>query len=284
MHGGRQFAPNIHATFASTLMLMLFTQIILGVYLRLHLSRGIHGSIRRYVVLGHGVVGKALPVASWVQMLFGGITALGFCRADHLGQCLAHFIMGSAFIGYGIILTMMMMVGQPWLRRNGRSQEFYDSSFITAWGIVNTFTEHRWGQAWSHNDLQHTSMGIIWWCAGLVGIWLSRKKDGGPRRNIVPAVVIFLTGWSMSAHPQHLPVSGKVHTMFGYTLMLAGLTRIVEVAFVLRDKNTLADAGDSVNSFQHLPPFVRVSCDLPRLTLTSVSAPHCVWLPLHGRD
>ncbi|KAI9826856.1 MAG: hypothetical protein M1832_005795 [Thelocarpon impressellum] len=255
-HGGRRFAPNIHAAFSSSLMLMMFCQIGLGVYLRLHLSKGVHGAVRRYVVVGHGVVGKLLPVASWVQMLFGGITALGFCHDDHLGQCLAHFIMGSAFIGYGIVLTLMLLVGQAWLRRTGRSQEFFDSCFITAWGVVNTFTEHRWGQPWRHNDLQHTSMGIIWWCAGLVGIWLSRARDGAPRRNLIPGIVIFVTGWAMSAHPQHLPLSSKVHTMFGYTIMLAGLTRVVEIAFVLRDRNTLSEDGSAPSSFQNLPPFL----------------------------
>ena len=265
-HKGRQFGPNIHSHFSSSLMLMLFTQIILGVYLRLHLSKGMHGRIRKPVVLVHGIIGKLLPVVSWVQMLFGGITALGFCREDHLGQCLAHFIMGSAFIGYGIVLTIMMLVGQFWLKRTGRSQEFFDSTFITLWGIVNTFTEHRWGGPWVHNDLQHTSMGIVWWCAGMVGMWLSRKRDGTPKRNLFPGMVIFLTGWAMSGHPQHNPTSTMVHKFFGYTLMMAGLTRMVEIAFVLRDKATLSEDGTDINSFQHIPPFVcpPISVGLPR--------------------
>ena len=242
-------------------MLMLIAQIVLGVYLRLHLERGIHGKIRRFVVMGHGVLGKALPVASWLQMLFGGITALGFCRDDHLGQCLAHFIMGSAFIGYGIILTILLLVGQVWLRRTGRSQEFFDSAIIAAWGCVNTFTEHRWGHPWVKNDLQHTSMGIVWWCAGLLGLWLSRKRDGKPRRNIFPAIVIFLTGWGMGGHPQSLELSTHVHSVFGYTLMTAGAVRMVEVAFLLKDKNSMSDDEiEEINSFQYLTPFV--SCSL----------------------
>src|SRR5579862_705054 len=133
-HKGRQFAPNIHSAFASSLMLMLALQVCLGIYLKLHLEKGFHGIIRRYVVICHGVVGKVMPVVSWVQMLFGGITALGFCRKDHLGQCLAHFIMGSAFIAYGIILTILLLAGQLWLKRTGRSQEFFDSIVIAAWG------------------------------------------------------------------------------------------------------------------------------------------------------
>lgn len=258
-HKGRQFTEdNVHAKFVPIIMLMLIAQIVMGVYLKLHLEKGIHGKIRRVVVVGHGVVGKALPVVTWVQFVFGGITALGFCRADHTGQCLAHFIMGSAFIAYGIILIILLLVGQMWLKRTGRSQEFFDSLVIAAWGCVNTFTEHRWGQPWAHNDLQHTSMGIIWWAAGLVGMWLSRKRNGQPKRNLIPGMVIFVTGWAMSAHPQHLPISTMIHTVFGFTLMAAGAARIIEISFVLRDRSAITnDLEDpDPNSFQYLTPFL----------------------------
>lgn len=254
LHKGRMFSENIHASFSNWLMLMLATQIIFGIYLRLHISTGFHGTLRKIVTVGHGIIGKAMPLVSWVQIIFGAITSLGFCREDHLGQCLAHFIMGSAFIGYGMIMIMIMLVGQYWLQRMGRSPEFFDSSMIAAWGCVNTFTEHRWGGPWVGNDIQHTTMGVIWWCAGLAGIWLSRKRDGSPKRNFIPGFVIFLTGWAMSAHPQHLPISTMIHTVFGYTLMAAGLTRVIEVSFVLRDQNTISDDGDA-NSFQYISPF-----------------------------
>lgn len=224
----------------------------------------------------HGVLGKAMPVAAWVQMLFGGITAQGFCRGEHLGQCAAHFIMGSAFIAYGIILAILLLVGQGWLRRRGRSQEFFDSCVITAWGCVNTFTEHHWGTPWVKNDLQHTSMGVIWWCAGLVGIWLSRTRDGQPKRNIIPAIVIGLTGWGMSGHPQELALSTMLHQVFGYTLMGAGLARLIEISFVLKDKNTWEEGSDEPSSFQHLTPFVSIESaysNTLRLTGCSCSSP-----------
>ncbi|EEP79541.1 conserved hypothetical protein [Uncinocarpus reesii 1704] len=256
MHKGRRFAPNIHAAFANSLMLMLIIQLVLGTYLKLHLSKGIHSKIRKYVVTLHGVMGKMMPLVSWIQMIFGGITALGFCHEDHLGQCLAHFIMGSAFIAYGIVLTILLLVGQVWLRRTGRSQEFFDSLIIALWGCVNTFTEHRWGQPWRHNDMQHTSMGIIWWCAGLLGLWLSRRRNGRPRRNIFPGIVILLTGYAMSSHPQHLPISAMVHSIFGYTLMAAGAVRIVEICFVLKDRSALSYDGTEASSFQYLTPFL----------------------------
>lgn len=253
-HKGRQFTENIHGQFVPYIMLMLISQVVMGVYLKLHLERGINGKIRGIVVKAHGIFGKALPIVTWVQFLFGGITALGFCRADHTGQCLAHFIMGSAFIAYGIILVILLLVGQQWLRRTGRSQEFFDSLVIAAWGCVNTFTEHRWGGPWVHNDLQHTSMGIIWWAAGLVGVWLSRTRGGRPKRNLIPGIVIFVTGWAMSAHPQHLPISTMIHTVFGYTLMAAGAARIIEISFVLRDRQSTEDSDP--NSFQYMTPFL----------------------------
>jgi hypothetical protein len=181
---------------------MLGIQVGLGIYLKLHLEQGFHRKIRTFVVVLHGIIGKAMPLVSWVQMLFGGITVLGFCRADHLGQCLAHFIMGTGFIAYGVILALMLLVGQAWLKRTRKSQEFWDSLVIALWGCVNTFTEHRWGQTWNHGDIQHTSMGIVWWCAGLLGLWLSKGRDGQSKRNVIPAVVIFLTGWAM--------VSGRI--------------------------------------------------------------------------
>jgi hypothetical protein len=237
-------------------MLMLVAQVAMGAYLKMHLEKGLHARIRKVVVKCHSVVGKTLPVVTWVQFVFGGITALGFCRADHTGQCLAHYIMGSAFIAYGIVLIILLLVGQAWLKRTGRSQEFFDSLVIAAWGCVNTFTEHRWGQPWAHNDLQHTSMGIIWWSAGLVGLWLSRTRSGQPKRNLIPAIVVFMTGWAMSAHPQNLPISTMIHTVFGYTLMAAGAARGIEISFVLKDASTTEGPSSDPNSFQYLTPFL----------------------------
>ena len=42
--------------------------------------------------------------------------------------------MGSSFIGYGIIMVIILFAGQAWLKRTGRSQEFWDSLVITIWG------------------------------------------------------------------------------------------------------------------------------------------------------
>ncbi|THH11638.1 hypothetical protein EW146_g7974 [Bondarzewia mesenterica] len=91
-------------------------------------------------------------------------------------------------------------------------------------------------------------------------------------------ISIILTGFAMSDHQQALMISTRVHAIFGYTLMLAGLTRIVEVCFIApkflpvehvegveddQSEHTLADGKEEVQSkggaFRHLPPFLLVA-------------------------
>ncbi|KAH8168503.1 protein YTP1 [Sarocladium implicatum] len=256
-HTGREFKrSNVHASFAWILQVLLGAQVVFGLYLKGHWGEsGINGRVHRLVRPCHSVLGKAMPVFAWAQMVFGGITALGFCQGDYLGQCAAHFIMGSAFVGYGVVLTIILLVGQVWIRRSGRSQEFYDSVILTVWGCINAFTEHHWGTEWVRNDWQHTMIGVIWWCAGAIGIWLSRDRNRRPKRNFIPGAVLFVTGWTMSAHPQELMVSAATHQAFGFALMSAGLARVAEIAFILGDKQTFSVDGRSYNSFQLVPIF-----------------------------
>ncbi|WLF76606.1 hypothetical protein PVL30_000308 [Lodderomyces elongisporus] len=196
----------------------------------------------------------------WVRVCMAPVALFGFCYGKHTGQCIAHGIMGSAFILYSFILSVVLVV--PWIRKHQlhqqnantakfQSQEFYDSTVMMVWGIVNTFTEHRWGrEGWNMGDYQHTAMGIIWWGGGLLGMWLSRNN----KRSFVPSLLLIYTGWSMSQHFQHSEVSTRVHAMFGTALMSAGVTRIIEISFVLKDRACHLPSGKIV-SFQYLPPF-----------------------------
>jgi len=171
-------------------------------------------------------------------------------------------------------------VVEVWVRKSGRSPDWWDSWVILAWGIVNTFTEHR-GSAWSVKDMQHTILGILWWCGGILGVYLSRNNQ----RTVVPSIIIILTGYAMSDHAQALKLSTKVHAVFGYTLMLAGLSRLIEVCFIVpsyapmdgveddRSDHTLADgasleAFSKGRAFRHLPPFLLVSAGLLFMSAT----------------
>ncbi|KAI7849284.1 hypothetical protein BDC45DRAFT_448852 [Circinella umbellata] len=248
-HAGRNYEPHIaHRWFASIVIWSVVGQLILGGYLKLHWESGIHGRFRPFFARFHKVLGALVPVIGYVQIVLGVIASVGFCYGDSTGQCLAHFIMGSSFVGYGILLLLSLRVGGPWLLRRGKSQEWYDSWVIMLWGIINTFTEHRWGQDWNHGDYQHTSMGIIWWIAGLVGIVLSRNG----KRSVVPSVLIILTAAAFQGHAQHVPNSGQIHSYFGYMLMAGGLSRIVEICFVWKE-------GDfNISPWQYLPPLTLI--------------------------
>lgn len=199
-------------------------------------------------------------LTGWVRVCMAPVALFGFCYGKATGQCIAHGIMGSSFVMYGFVLAWVLVV--PWIRNhqrmnsspNGKSQEFWDSSLMCLWGIVNTFTEHRWGREdWSHGDYQHTAMGIIWWCGGLLGMWLSRKNN---TRSIVPGILLIFTGYAMSEHSQHMVLSTKVHAMFGFVLMSGGFSRVVEICFVLRDARS-SESG-KIMAFQHFPPLCLV--------------------------
>lgn len=193
----------------------------------------------------------------FIRVMLAVVALFGFCYGGHTGQCLAHGIMGTAFIAYSFILVLVLLI--PWIRKHQLadsdsskyfSQEFWDLTVICLWGIVNTFTEHRWGdEPWWMGDYQHTAMGIIWWCGGLLGMWLSR----GNRRSWVPSIILVFTGWSMSEHTQHTLISTKVHMVFGMALMAAGITRVIEICFMLKDRATTPDG--KIRAFQYFPPF-----------------------------
>lgn len=210
----------------------------MSLLLLIYMPRGILANIKNAINIAHTTASVVQPLISWVCTGLSVISLLGFCKSDgdHTGQCIAHGIMGTAFITYGILLMCMLYFGQNFLIRVNRSQEFFDSWVITVWGIINTFTEHRWGKDWNHKDVQHTSMGIVWWAVGMFGIYTTWDRvNNKPKRSHIPGFIMILTGYAMMSHSQSLKVSSHVHYMFGVMLILAGLARVIEISFVLND-------------------------------------------------
>lgn len=137
--------------------------------------------IRKVVLTIHSILGRLYPVIGYIQMLLGVIVGLGYCDAGtgHLGQCLAHHIMGSSFMGYGIFLLVMSMYGGSWLKSRGMSQEFLDSTVIMVFGVCITFTMHGFlepaAEGWNHRDYQHTALGVLFWTGGALGMYTGRN-------------------------------------------------------------------------------------------------------------
>ncbi|KAJ3336271.1 hypothetical protein HDU93_003179, partial [Gonapodya sp. JEL0774] len=144
-----------------------------------------------------------IPVAGFLQCALGAIAWGGLCGPEELYQCLAHHIMGSAFVIYGfVLLSMAKLGGVSWLARKGWSPELIDGSVIFIWGVINTFALHR-GGPWTHKDLQHVSLGLLWVFGGSLAVFLAWPVAGSPpRRNVLPALVIAITGWGMGEHGQ----------------------------------------------------------------------------------
>lgn len=76
----------------------------------------------------------------------------------------------------------------------------------------------------------------------------------------------------MSAHEQSTVFSTKVHTLFGFALVAAGIARIIEICFVMNDAP--ADSSHP-RAFQHLPPFFLV---LSGLTFLSATEEQVHWI------
>ncbi|KAJ3177866.1 hypothetical protein HDU87_004148 [Geranomyces variabilis] len=268
-HGGRKFPVGAHSSVASAIVVLLAVQVTLGVYLKLHIHEGTR--FRQATLLVHGILGKAWPIVSWLQIMLGVVTGLGFCFGEHLMQCLAHLIMGSGFVVYGAVYAIMLRLGSRWLAQRGHSQEYIDSWVLTIWGVINTFTEHH-GGPWSHKDLQHTSMGIVWWFDAFIDLtkinsifYLSARSPFGLNNSPIPALLLIFTGFAFGAHAQDLVLSAQLHGIFGTTLMLTGVVRIIEITFVLRDQP--ADS-ENILSFQHLPPFLLMVSGIMFMTVT----------------
>src|SRR4051794_7218265 len=108
--------------------------------------------------------------------------------------------------------------------------------------------------------MQHTAMGILWWTGGLVGTLMTWHSPANTR-NLLPALILALTGLSMAAHAQHSPTSGQVHTIFGTALVLAGLMRMAEILMIVSGvlhEDRVDERGRPVHHpFQVIPILVR---------------------------
>ncbi|KAJ2389671.1 hypothetical protein GGI05_003432 [Coemansia sp. RSA 2603] len=254
-HGGRAFKENAHSKFSWFMLWLLAAQLGAGIYLKLHTEKRFNDVVRPYIRIAHKYMAITMIVTTYVQVLLGVVAWLGYCYDGYLGQCLAHLIMGSSFLAYGIWLLLLVRVAGPWLSKFGRSPELYDSAMIMVWGLFNTFTEHGFiekSHGWSHKDLQHTSMGVIWFCGGLLSTYMLRKAEY-KERSLFPSIILIFTGCAMAAHEQDTEFSTKVHFVFGSSLVLAGLTRCIEIMMITT--GLIRTDTKEPNPFQYIPVF-----------------------------
>ena len=149
----------------------------------------------------HGVIGRPLFLLGFLQLSTGVATVTGIFKANDIYNGLAHFIkgtgprktgllmLGGIFFNYGVITLGRYlgvfadlgwawnlkppgaMTGQKWKDR-APSAEFVESFFICIYGASQSFMEHLGSNdgIWSHKDLEHVSIAIMFFWAGLCGL------------------------------------------------------------------------------------------------------------------
>ncbi|KAI0053061.1 hypothetical protein FA95DRAFT_1552948 [Auriscalpium vulgare] len=226
--------------------------------------------LRRLGSVVFATLERSLVFAGLAQFLFGVAVYTGGCRGNYLNGCLAHLIKGGIFWCYGLVTFARFLgsfsdKGWAWNRApvgTHVSAEFVESAVILFYGITNTWMERfgaRPGDPYTTKQVQHISIAVMFWFAGLVGIglesrrirrWLaaistSSLKDANASSEIVaepasyagsfnpfPAVVIGVTGAAMSAHHQDYVFQVQIHALWGYFLVGFAVLRCLTYFFV----------------------------------------------------
>ncbi|KAF8264950.1 hypothetical protein EI94DRAFT_1772521 [Lactarius quietus] len=218
---------------------------------------------RRVGKLVFATVERALVLAGFAQLMHGVVIYTGGCRENYLNGCLAHVIKGGIFWCYGLFtfarfLGSFSEFGWAWNRApTGQhvTAEFVESFVIFFYGITNTWMERfgaKPGDAYTTKEVQHISIAIMFWFAGLVGMglesrrlrrWLSAVATAnsntvaepasyGASFNPFPALVIGVTGAAMSAHFQTYLFQVQIHALWGYCLTGFAFLRCLTYFFV----------------------------------------------------
>ncbi|KIK96945.1 hypothetical protein PAXRUDRAFT_137291 [Paxillus rubicundulus Ve08.2h10] len=198
---------------------------------------------------------RALVFAAFGMVLSGIVVYTGGCRESYINGCLAHLIKGGIFWCYGLFTFARFLgshseMGWAWNispTGNTISAEFVESAVIFLYGITNTWMERfgaHSGDPYTTKQVQHISIAVMFWFAGLVGMAMESKRVRrwlaasaavalGPARfsnitepasyrasfNPFPALIIGVTGAAMSAHAQTYLFQVQIHQLWGWLLL-----------------------------------------------------------------
>ncbi|KAI0736138.1 hypothetical protein C8Q72DRAFT_908069 [Fomitopsis betulina] len=212
---------------------------------------------------------RVLVFGGLMQVITGIVVYSGGCRQNWLNGCLAHLIKGGIFWCYGLVtfaryLGSFSELGWAWNRApkgNYPSAEFVECLVIFTYGITNTWMERfgaQPGDPFTTKQVQHISIAVMFWFAGLVGMgieskrirrWLAagstaalKAKHGSEAVaeppsyqgsfNPFPALCIGITGAAMSAHAQTYVFQVQIHMLWGYLLTGFAVLRCLTYFFV----------------------------------------------------
>ncbi|KAG0705523.1 hypothetical protein DFH29DRAFT_906953 [Suillus ampliporus] len=224
--------------------------------------------IRRIAQGAFATVERALVFAAFGMTLSGIVIYTGGCRESYINGCLAHLIKGGIFWCYGLVtfarfLGSFSELGWAWnISPTGGhiSAEFVESFVIFLYGITNTWMERfgvHSGDPYTTKQVQHISIAVMFWFAGLVGMGIESKRIRGwlaasaaaaldpvdasriweppsyrGSFNPFPALVIGVTGAAMSAHAQTYLFQVQIHKLWGWLLLGFSVLRCFTYFFV----------------------------------------------------
>ncbi|KAG8835532.1 hypothetical protein FRC17_002761 [Serendipita sp. 399] len=153
------------------------------------------------------ILSHSLVLYGWEQVMSGFTIYVGFGRAQYINGILAHFIKGSIFFWFGVMtfaryLGAWARLGWAWNRRIPSisssssivfSATFVESLVIFLYGFTQQFMERfgkHAGDPYTAKDIEHISIAVMFWGAGLVGMAVESPTirgwimDGGARENV----------------------------------------------------------------------------------------------------
>ncbi|KAH7916314.1 hypothetical protein BJ138DRAFT_996237 [Hygrophoropsis aurantiaca] len=222
---------------------------------------------RRVARAAFGTFERALVSAGFAMTLTGIVVYTGGCRGGYVNGCLAHLIKGGIFWCYGLVtfarfLGSFSELGWAWnIAPAGEyvSAEFVESLVIFLYGITNTWMERfgtQPGDPYTTKQVQHISIAVMFWFAGIVGMGIESKRvrgwlastaaaSAGPSASLItepptyrasfnpfPALVIGVTGVAMSAHAQTYLFQVQIHQLWGFLLLGFSVLRCLTYFFV----------------------------------------------------
>lgn len=145
------------------------------------------------------VAARSLPILAFATSYTGLAVYTGSCRGGYKNVCLAHGIKGGIFFWFGLLTFSRYLgayadIGWAWNKRpsaanpsksggagwrhNMPSAEFVECLVIFIYGATNTWME-RFGAApgdpYTIKQIQHISIAVMFWFAGLMGMLLETK-------------------------------------------------------------------------------------------------------------
>ncbi|SNX86369.1 uncharacterized protein MEPE_05078 [Melanopsichium pennsylvanicum] len=158
-------------------------------------------TVRTVMRYTHVVAARSLPILAFATSYTGVAVYTGSCRGGYKNVCLAHGIKGGIFFWFGLLtfgryLGAYADIGWAWnkrpsptaamsnktgvagWRKNVPSAEFIECAVIFVYGASNTWMERfgaKRGDPYTIKQIQHISIAVMFWFAGLMGMLLETK-------------------------------------------------------------------------------------------------------------